>query len=70
MKKLRVEKVFQVANRSSILDTLGLRFFFLDINGDLNKQLGIKAWSLEFRSLAGDANLEAIDICLTLKAIR
>lgn len=68
MKKLHVEKVFRVANRSSILDTLGWRFF-LDINGDLTRQLGIKAWSLEFRSLAGGANLQAIDTCLALKAM-
>ena len=51
------------------MDTLGLRFF-LDINGDLNRQLGIKAWSLEFRSLAGGANLEAIDIRLALRAVK
>lgn len=43
--------------------------FFLDINGDLNRQLGIKAWSLEFSSLAGGANLQAIDTCLALKAM-
>ena len=69
MKNSHVEKVFRVANRSSILDTLCLRFF-LDINGDLNRQLGIKAWSLEFRSLAGGANLEAIDIRLALRAVK
>lgn len=59
-----METVFQGTTRNSVWNILDLRIFLRDLNGGLIRQLDIKAWSLEERSLATDASLGVIDTYL------
>lgn len=56
--------VFQGTTRNSVWNILDLRIFLRYLNGGLIRQLDIKAWSLEERSLATDARLGVIDTYL------